>query len=67
MPTDLVEVVAHRRNARAEANALVSLCLVCLILCLGELILIFASDNFAEAVTQTGLLELGQMSPLIAR
>ncbi len=67
MPTDLVEVVAHQRNARAETNALVSLCLVCLILCLGELILIFASDSFAEAVTQTGLLELGQMSPLIAR
>ncbi|HEY1851128.1 MAG TPA: hypothetical protein VGG60_08900 [Candidatus Binataceae bacterium] len=61
MPTDLVEALIHQRNARAELSATVSLGLVSLILCLVVLVLLFVSDDFAQAVTQTGLLELGQL------
>jgi hypothetical protein len=59
MPTEIIEVSLRHRTARGELSASVSLCLVCLILCLSVLILLFASDDFAEAVMQMGRLELG--------
>ena len=61
MPTDLVEALIHQRAARAELSATISLGLVSIILCLVVLVLLFVSDDFAQAVTQTGLLELGQL------
>ena len=66
MPTDLVEAFIQRRNARAELGATVSLGLVSLILCLVVLVSLFVSDDLAQAVTQTGLLELGRLQQPVA-
>lgn len=66
MPTDVVESLMRQRKAHAEVSATFSLCLACLILCLTVLVLLCVSDDFAQAVTQTGLLELGRMPTSIA-
>ena len=67
MPTDLVEAFIQRRTERAQLGATVSLGLVSLILCLTVLVLLFLSDDFAQAVTQMGLLELGRsQQPVVA-
>jgi hypothetical protein len=65
MPTDIAELLMHQRKARAEASATHSLCLVCAILCVIVLVLLFVSDDFAQAVTQAGFLELGRLPPAV--
>jgi len=67
MPTDLLQASIRQRNGRAELSANISLGLVCLIVCLSVLISLFASNDVAQAVAQTGLLELGRLQASVPR
>lgn len=54
MPTDVVAVLARRSAARASRQNDISVLLVCSIVCLGVLMLLFASPTFADAMALVG-------------
>jgi hypothetical protein len=54
MPTDLAGVLARKRAVRAEMQNDISLLLMCTIIALAQLMLLFGSPTFAEAVALIG-------------
>jgi hypothetical protein len=54
MPTDLVAVLARNNAVRVARQNDISALLICFIVCLGVLVLLFASPTFAEAMALLG-------------
>jgi len=57
MPTDVIEVVAAKREAAAQADANNAIMVTSLIVCLIVLVLLFESPSLAQTMCLVGLFE----------
>jgi hypothetical protein len=57
MPTDLAALLAQKHSMRAQALAHRTILLVCIIICLGVLVLLFTDDGLAQAFELIGEIE----------